>query len=122
MSSENDETPTFFKTVAVIWSDIDPSTLELSELAREAEMGDAICTISRNGQADPGVDASFIGAEEFFNFEPEDTDYLSPDPSPITPAQICAALQRIEELGFGEDVDADAIVRSAATSYLAFAL
>jgi hypothetical protein len=121
MSSENDPTPVLFKTVTVIWSDVDPTTLELSELAREAEMGEAICTISRHGQADPALDASFIGAEEFFNFEPEG-NYLSPDPSTYTPAQIRAALERIDELGFGADVDADDIVRSAATSYLAFAL
>ena len=125
MTDENyeaEEIPTLYKTVAVIWSDRDPSTMELSELAREAEEGDAICTVSRMGVADPQIDSSYLGAEEFFNHTPVDVDYLSPDPSPYTVAQIRAALKRIEELGFGEDVDSDDIVRTAAEAYLAFAL
>lgn len=122
MSSEDEPIPVLFKTVAIIWSDIDPSTMELGELAREAEVGDAICTISRNGRADPVSDSSYVGAAEFFSYEPEDADYTNPDPSPYTPAQIRGALKRIAELGFGEDVDSDDIVRSAAEAYLAFAL
>jgi hypothetical protein len=36
----------FWKTTVEIWTDYDPSTVELEDLAREATRGDAICTAS----------------------------------------------------------------------------
>jgi hypothetical protein len=35
-----------YKTTIVIWSDLDPSAMEISRLAREAETGDAYCSSS----------------------------------------------------------------------------
>lgn len=34
----------FYKTTIVIYTDYDPANMEISQLAREAECGDAICT------------------------------------------------------------------------------
>lgn len=122
MSDESREVPEFYKTVAVIWSDEDPSGMGLSDLAREAKVGGAICTLHRMAAADPAIDPSYVGAEEFFDYFPEAPSFPSADPSPYTAASIRAALAIVGEQGFGEDVDADDIVRSAAEAYLAVAL
>lgn len=55
-----------WKTSIVIWSDFDPQKHELSDLAREAEVGDCYCSVSRsvlveNPKADPDWDGT-----EFF--------------------------------------------------------
>jgi hypothetical protein len=37
-------TPRYYKSTITIYSEFDPTKVELSTLAREAETGDAICT------------------------------------------------------------------------------
>lgn len=57
-----------YKSVIVIWSEYDPSSVELSHLAREAENGDAYCSGFRSSlvkKADQ--DPDFVeGMHEFF--------------------------------------------------------
>lgn len=64
-----------YKTVAVIWSDFDPSgRMELSDLARDSESGDSYC--SKQGTVlveDPSKDADWDGTE-FFGVEDEDDE------------------------------------------------
>lgn len=56
-----------WKSTIVIWSDFDPYQVELSRLAREAEEGDAICTLfGATFIEEPLSDLQFEGAEEFW--------------------------------------------------------
>jgi hypothetical protein len=62
-----------FKTVAVIWSEFDPTDMELSDLARDAEVGDSYCsktesTLVDNAESDPDWD----GTEFFFSPDEEE--------------------------------------------------
>lgn len=53
-----------FKTTAVIWSDYDPRTVELSDLARDAESGDSFCSGTAVVEVeDPANDPDFDGGE-----------------------------------------------------------
>lgn len=55
-----------WKTSIVIWSDYDPRTRELEDLAREATSGDAYCSKQETVQVDdPGSDADWDGTEFF---------------------------------------------------------
>lgn len=46
-----------FKTTIVIWSTYDGASVELEDLAREATVGDAYCSLQRSELvADPGAD------------------------------------------------------------------
>jgi hypothetical protein len=55
-----------FKTRVVIWSEKDPVKMELSELAREAESGDAYCSGLRSERvADPERDPDWDGTDFF---------------------------------------------------------
>lgn len=61
-----------FKTTLVIWSDFDPATRELADLAREATDGAAICTSMKSVRVEaPAGDPEFAGASEFFR-DPDD--------------------------------------------------
>ena len=62
---------TYFRSTITIWSDFDPSLIELSRLAQEAETGDAICTdFEIVITDDPGGDHTFNDdAISFFNLE-----------------------------------------------------
>lgn len=122
MSTSSSEAPQLFKSSIVIWSKFDPSSVELSFLAREAEVGEAICTVSRMGTGDPTIDVSFRDAREFFDYDPEAVVAPGYNLCTYSVAEIIGALADVEENGFGENVDADDIVRAAATAYLAFAL
>lgn len=56
-----------YKTTIVIWSEDDPTNkMELSELAREAESGDAYCSNMHSVRVtDPEVDLDWDGTEFF---------------------------------------------------------
>lgn len=56
-----------YKTTIVIWTDFQPTGFELSDLAREAEQGDAYCS-KREMEAieEPQRDPDWDGTE-FFN-------------------------------------------------------
>lgn len=59
-----------FKTTAVIWTEYDPSAVELSDLAREAENGSAYCsTLTAEPIADPDTDPDWDGTEFFSDGE-----------------------------------------------------
>lgn len=55
-----------WKTTIVIWSDEDPSNLELEELACEADRGGSICTEKSTVVVDDPKD---FPDTEFFNIE-----------------------------------------------------
>ena len=62
-----------FKTTIVIWSDFDPVSAELSELAREAEVGEAYCSRSaRVFVQDPVNDPDWDGTEFFGDLTDEE--------------------------------------------------
>ena len=63
-----------FKTTLVIWSDYDPSTVEIEDLARDATSGDAYCSRQvaeeiEDVKADPDWDGT-----EFFDGELDEDD------------------------------------------------
>ncbi len=68
----SDEQRTFWRSTIVIWSDTNPSRLELSELARDAESGDSICTYNRiTSHGIDTWDPTFQDAAEFFDITDE---------------------------------------------------
>lgn len=57
-----------FKSTIIIWTDYDPAprNIELSALAREAEVGDAYCSKQETELiVDPETDADWDGTEFF---------------------------------------------------------
>lgn len=55
-----------YKTTVVIWSRFNPKKLELSELAREAETGEAYCAkLEANRVNQPITDPDWDGTEFF---------------------------------------------------------
>lgn len=63
-----------YKTTIVIWSEYDGTERELSDLAWQAEQGDAYCsryrsTLVENPNSDPDFDDT-----DFFNFMDEDDE------------------------------------------------
>lgn len=55
-----------YKSEIVIWSEFDPTKLELSALAHEAETGDAYCSkMHSNLVEDPKRDCDWDGTEFF---------------------------------------------------------
>jgi hypothetical protein len=55
-----------YKTTAVIWSRYPGDRMELSSLARQAETGDAYCSLDRSAfVADPSADPDWDGTEFF---------------------------------------------------------
>lgn len=68
-----------YKSTITIWSTFDAGTVELSQLAREAEEGMAYASHFRPTYvADPSQDPDFTtGAAEFF-----DDGFLEPDEDP----------------------------------------
>lgn len=63
---------TLYKTTIVIWSEYNPVTSELSDLARDAEVGDSYCSkMDWERIEDPEQDPDWDGTE-FFN--PLDND------------------------------------------------
>lgn len=57
-----------YKTTAVIWSEFDGTEVELSDLARQAEQGDAFCSHHMSEKIeDPDSDPSFPDNEFFFD-------------------------------------------------------
>lgn len=57
-----------YKTTLVIWSDYNPETMQLWDLVREAEVGDAYCAASRVVRVDdPGNDLDWDGTEFFMD-------------------------------------------------------
>jgi hypothetical protein len=77
-----------YKSTVVIWTTYDPAELELTELARQAENGDASCSSMKCVLvADPEMDPDWDGTD-FFDIE-DDEDIgdqcSSPDDSgPVT--------------------------------------
>lgn len=64
-----------YKSTIVIWSDEDPSTMELSTLAREAESGGCYCSKMRSVRIeDPTKDADWDGTEFFFETNDENIE------------------------------------------------
>lgn len=62
-----------WKTTIVIWSDYHPNGLSLTELAREAEVGDCYCSKQDIKMvADYESDRDWDGTEFFDNGEAED--------------------------------------------------
>lgn len=66
-----------YKTTIVIWSDSDPVGMELTELARDAFVGDSYCSkqevvVVNNPKTDPDWD----GTEFFDGSCFDDSDYL----------------------------------------------
>lgn len=63
-----------YKTTIVIWSEEDPSDVELEELAREATEGNSYCSKMRSEPIeDPKSDPAWDGTE-FFGCDDEDDD------------------------------------------------
>lgn len=61
-----------YKTTIVIWSEYDGTERELSDLAYEAEQGDALCSRYRSEQVtDVASDPDWDGTE-FFDLDDED--------------------------------------------------
>jgi hypothetical protein len=59
-------TSPLYKTTIVIWTDYDPRTRELEDLAREATVGDAYCSKQEAVEvADPSGDPEWDGTEFF---------------------------------------------------------
>jgi hypothetical protein len=55
-----------YKTTIVIWTDYDPSEVELEDLAREATSGEAICSKQQVEKIDdPDSDSDFEVGEYF---------------------------------------------------------
>jgi hypothetical protein len=74
-----------YKTTATIWTDYDPVDLELSDLARQSETGDAYCSWSETVKvADPAADEhapdlEFFGVMDNDNTGESDSTYAAPD-------------------------------------------
>jgi hypothetical protein len=65
---------TLFKSTIVIYSDFDPTTVELDTLASEATRGSAICTDFQHKQqtkAEAAADPQSCGVVEFFGLTTE---------------------------------------------------
>lgn len=63
-----------YKTTIVIWSEEDPSHMELSHLARDAETGNSYCAKSESVRVhDPAKDPDYDGTE-FFGAEDDGED------------------------------------------------
>jgi len=63
---ETNKPPGLFKTEIVIWSEYPGTAVELSRLAREAESGDAHCSVYRSARvAVPELDPAWDGTEFF---------------------------------------------------------
>lgn len=64
--AETGKPPGLFKTEIVIWSEYPGTNVELSHLAREAESGDAYCSVFRSVLVPvPGADPDWDGTEFF---------------------------------------------------------
>jgi hypothetical protein len=55
-----------FKTTIVIWSDFDPESMELCDLARDAYNGGSFCS---SQEAEEVTDSSLFPETEFFDWE-----------------------------------------------------
>lgn len=63
------ELPSLWKTTIVVWTDYDPRSRELEDLAREATSGDAYCSKQEAVEvANPESDDDWDGTE-FFGLE-----------------------------------------------------
>lgn len=59
-------TPKLFKTTVVIWTEEDPSSMELEDLAREATVGNSYCSKQVTEEVeDPSIDPDWDGTEFF---------------------------------------------------------
>jgi hypothetical protein len=67
-----------YKSTVIIWSEFDPNTVELSDLAQEAETGVAYCSSQMTVLVDdPKTDPEFGGGADFFDFlEPDEDDHF----------------------------------------------
>ena len=62
-----------FKTTIVIWSEFDPSDMELTDLGWEASSGDAYASVFKIESIDkPEADPDWDGTEFFGIHEPDD--------------------------------------------------
>ena len=69
-----------YKSTIIIWTEYDPSALEveLTDLAHQAESGDAYCSRMTSAcVADPKKDAGWDGSE-FFDQEDDDDQCANP--------------------------------------------
>ncbi len=60
-----------YKSTIVIWTDYNPDTVELEDLAREAQRGDAYCSKNVSAEVDPRTDPDWDGTE-FFGIDEDD--------------------------------------------------
>jgi hypothetical protein len=85
-------TPGLWKTTAVIWSQYPGDSISLTDLARQADTGDAYCPLSQSVYvAAPGDDPDWDGTEFF-----REQDEQDPDGAP-GPAAIAAAEPQASE-------------------------
>jgi hypothetical protein len=56
-----------YKTTVVIWSEFDGTTIELSELARDAEVGESYCAFSRSELVEDPESDPFWDGTDFFD-------------------------------------------------------
>jgi len=62
-----------YKTTIVIWSEADPSSMELSHLAQDAESGGSFCSrMSIESVDDPYADEHPPSPEFFYNSDEEE--------------------------------------------------
>jgi hypothetical protein len=54
-----------YKTTVTIWSEFDPSDVELSDLAREADQGEAYCSSCISQHVETDGDPDWDGTEFF---------------------------------------------------------
>jgi len=75
-----------YKSTVIIWTTYDPAQLELTELAHQAENGDASCSSMKCALvADPEKDPDWDGTEFFDAEDDEDFGDQCSSPDEISP-------------------------------------
>jgi hypothetical protein len=76
-----------YKSTIIIWTEYDPTELELRDLAHQAESGDACCSSMTSALvAEPEKDTAWDGTE-FFDLWDDDEDDEVPATGPDSPDQ-----------------------------------
>jgi len=92
-------TEKLYKTTIIIWSDTDPASLELSDLAREAESGDSYCAHQETVLvSDPTADAHPPDLEFFSSaFDEDEDDDEGEEPPSDFPVRVLRAGDEAED-------------------------
>ncbi len=63
-----------YKATIIIWSKVDPLRMELSELARDAEVGGSYVASMKSDRVEDPMADEHAPDPEFFGFEDDDDD------------------------------------------------